>query len=94
MYEYLLLGTAFSGPTEEITRKWVYDAYEHWDQIRKTVDASEAGVTQISGYIFSSTTSSVTRVSNVLSYLFSSSNNWAFVESTDRGNFTDLSRCD
>lgn len=55
-------GTAFSGPTEEITRKWVADAFNHWDDIRKTPDASKAGVTELSGYIFSSTSESITRV--------------------------------
>jgi D-aspartate oxidase len=60
-------GTAFSGPTEQITRKWIYDAYHHWDEIRQSVDASNAGVCQMSGYIFSSTSPSITRVI-VLSY--------------------------
>ncbi|EDS33518.1 d-amino acid oxidase [Culex quinquefasciatus] len=47
-------GTSFAGPTEEITRKWISDAYRYWDEIRKTADAAEAGVAQLSGYIFSS----------------------------------------
>lgn len=56
-------GTSFSGPTEEITKKWVYDAYQHWDDIRKSAESSLAGVCQLSGYIFSSTSQSITRVS-------------------------------
>lgn len=57
-----MAGTAFSGPTDEITRKWIYDAYEHWDGIRKSSESSLAGVAQLSGYIFSSTSESITRV--------------------------------
>ncbi|EAT35138.1 AAEL012674-PA [Aedes aegypti] len=54
-------GTSFSGPTEEITRKWISDAYLYWDEIRKTADASEAGVAQLSAYIFSSTDPAIVR---------------------------------
>ncbi|CAO1414644.1 unnamed protein product [Diamesa serratosioi] len=53
--------TSFSGPTEEITRKWIYDSYQYWDSIRKTEESSLAGIAQISGYIFSSTAESITR---------------------------------
>lgn len=62
-------GTAFSGPSEEITRKWIYDAYQHWDSISNSVHASEAGVNHLSGYIFSSTSPSITRnplIENIL----------------------------
>lgn len=54
-------GTSFSGPTEEITRKWISDAYHYWDEIRKTREAAEAGVTQLSGYIFSSIDEAIVR---------------------------------
>ncbi|XP_055628020.1 D-aspartate oxidase [Toxorhynchites rutilus septentrionalis] len=54
-------GTSFSGPTEEMTRKWISDAYQYWDEIRKTEESSEAGVAQLSGYIFSSTDPSIVR---------------------------------
>uniref|UniRef100_A0A336MJL1 CSON000933 protein n=1 Tax=Culicoides sonorensis TaxID=179676 RepID=A0A336MJL1_CULSO len=47
-------GISFSGPTPEITNKWLYDAYHHWDDLRKSSDASQIGVTELSGYIFSS----------------------------------------
>ncbi|RZC41227.1 D-aspartate oxidase [Asbolus verrucosus] len=47
-------GTNFSGPTEEITRKWINDSYNYWDDIRNSVEGSLAGVASISGYIFSS----------------------------------------
>lgn len=55
-------GTSFSGPTDEITRKWIYDAYQHWDEIRKSTEANIAGVCQVSGYIFSSISVSISRV--------------------------------
>jgi D-aspartate oxidase len=65
-------GTSFSGSTEEITRKWVKDAYEHWDSIRKSADGSLAGVCQMSGYIFSSISADITRVRRLYtSYLIS-----------------------
>ncbi|XP_053685415.1 D-aspartate oxidase [Sabethes cyaneus] len=54
-------GTSFCGPTEDITRKWISDAYRYWDDIRKTEDASDAGVAQLSGYIFSSTDPAIVR---------------------------------
>ncbi|XP_055533300.1 D-aspartate oxidase [Wyeomyia smithii] len=54
-------GTSFCGPSEDITRKWISDAYRYWDDIRKTEDASNAGVTQLSGYIFSSTDPAIVR---------------------------------
>lgn len=55
-------GTAFSGPTEEITKKWVADSYEYWDKIRRTPEAAKAGVAELSGYIFSSISPAITRV--------------------------------
>lgn len=55
-------GTSFTGPTEEITKKWVVDSFKHWDDIRKTAEASKAGITELSGYIFSSISESITRV--------------------------------
>lgn len=55
-------GTAFSGGTEEITRKWIYDAYQYWDDLRKSRESSIAGVCQVSGYIFSSISRDITRV--------------------------------
>jgi D-aspartate oxidase len=47
-------GSSFSGPTEELTRKWIKDSYNYWDDLRNTSEGNKAGVTQISGYIFSS----------------------------------------
>ncbi|XP_015515244.1 D-amino-acid oxidase [Neodiprion lecontei] len=46
------VGNAFSGPTEDVTRKWVKDAYEYYDNIRKSPEAAIAGITEVSGYIF------------------------------------------
>lgn len=57
-----VLGSSFSGATDQITRKWVYDAYNYWDDIRISSNASLAGVCQLSGYMFSSISESITRV--------------------------------
>ncbi|KZC10767.1 PREDICTED: D-aspartate oxidase [Dufourea novaeangliae] len=46
------VGSSYSGPTEQITREWIRDSYEYYDDIRKSPDASFAGVTSISGYMF------------------------------------------
>ena len=50
-------------PTHNPHRKWISDAYHYWDEIRKTADAAEAGVAQLSGYIFSSIDPGIVRVS-------------------------------
>ncbi|CAH1169768.1 unnamed protein product [Phaedon cochleariae] len=47
-------GTSFTGPSEEITRKWINDSYFYWKNIEESEYGAEAGVTSISGYIFSS----------------------------------------
>ncbi|ERL86561.1 hypothetical protein D910_03968 [Dendroctonus ponderosae] len=47
-------GTSFCGPSEDITRKWIQDSYEFWDALRKTSEGIEAGILEVSGYIFSS----------------------------------------
>jgi D-aspartate oxidase len=54
-------GTNFQGPSEEITQKWIEDAYAFYDGILRSEDASRAGVMDVSGYIFSSKFSSVTK---------------------------------
>lgn len=54
-------GNGFHGATKEITRKWVTDAYNYWDNIRKSSEAPLAGVTQLSGYIFSTQSAATTR---------------------------------
>ncbi|XP_053971603.1 D-aspartate oxidase [Hylaeus volcanicus] len=46
------ISSSYSGPTENITKEWIRDSYEYYDDIRKTREASLAGVTSISGYIF------------------------------------------
>lgn len=48
-------GTSFAGPSDEITNRWIRDSFEHWDGIRRTEEAATAGVTALSGYIFSNT---------------------------------------
>ncbi|XP_020280030.1 D-aspartate oxidase [Pseudomyrmex gracilis] len=55
------VGSSFSGPTDAITRKWVKNSYEFYDAIRKTENASYAGVTDISGYIFANSSSNVVK---------------------------------
>ncbi|KAG5894772.1 hypothetical protein JTB14_005208 [Gonioctena quinquepunctata] len=47
-------GNSFSGPTELLTRKWIIDSYHHWERIQDSSEGAEAGVAEISGYIFSS----------------------------------------
>ncbi|KAJ3655362.1 hypothetical protein Zmor_014496 [Zophobas morio] len=47
-------GSGFSGPTEEITEKWINDSYHYWDDIRNNSEGGVAGITSISGYVFSS----------------------------------------
>ncbi|KOX80585.1 D-aspartate oxidase [Melipona quadrifasciata] len=46
------VGSSYSGPTEEITRDWLRDSYTYYDDIRKSHEASSAGITAISGYMF------------------------------------------
>lgn len=42
-------------------RKWVTDAYEYYDEVRKSSDAAKMGVTQLSGYIFSTRSEQIVR---------------------------------
>ncbi|XP_003705361.1 D-amino acid oxidase 1 [Megachile rotundata] len=46
------IGSSYSGPTEKITKEWIRNSYEYYDDIRKSHEASLAGVTAISGYMF------------------------------------------
>ncbi|CAL1675040.1 unnamed protein product [Lasius platythorax] len=47
------VGASFGSFSEEkVTKKWIKDSYEFYDDIRKSDCASYAGVTDISGYIF------------------------------------------
>ncbi|KAM0729812.1 D-aspartate oxidase [Formica fusca] len=47
------VGASFGSYNEEkVTKKWIKDSYEFYDDIRKSDLASYAGVTNISGYIF------------------------------------------
>ncbi|XP_030765616.1 D-aspartate oxidase [Sitophilus oryzae] len=54
-------GTSFCGPTQEITQKWINDSYTYWDEIRRSPEGARAGVTELSGYIFSSQHSQAVR---------------------------------
>nr|XP_033338683.1 D-aspartate oxidase [Megalopta genalis] len=47
------IGSSYSGPTERITREWIGNSYEYYDDLRKSHEALQAGVTMISGYMFS-----------------------------------------
>ncbi|XP_037956196.1 D-aspartate oxidase-like [Teleopsis dalmanni] len=53
--------TSFMGPTVDITQKWITDAFNYWDEIRRSKEAPLAGVCQLSGYIFSSISPKITR---------------------------------
>ncbi|XP_028146929.1 D-aspartate oxidase [Diabrotica virgifera virgifera] len=54
-------GHGFTGPNREITQKWIDDSYYYWKNIRDSVEAAEAGVTEISGYTFSNREKSIVR---------------------------------
>ena len=43
-------------------RQWIKDSYEFYDAVRKMDDASYAGVTDISGYIFANSSQDTVRV--------------------------------
>jgi len=43
-------------------RQWIKDSYEFYDAVRKMDDASHAGVTDISGYIFANSSQDIVRV--------------------------------
>lgn len=73
-------GTAFSGPTDEITKKWVADSYNYWDKIRKTPDAAKAGIAELSGFIFSSISPAITRVYIKVYLILSELNYISFLE--------------
>ncbi|XP_069701261.1 D-aspartate oxidase [Periplaneta americana] len=45
--------TSFSGTSPEITSQWIRDSYEYYDVLRCSEQSSRAGVSQISGYMFS-----------------------------------------
>lgn len=47
--------------------KWINDAYAYWDAMSKTEEASLAGVTELSAYIFSSTSENIVKVSSMCS---------------------------
>ncbi|XP_050299030.1 D-aspartate oxidase [Anthonomus grandis grandis] len=54
-------GTSFSGPTDEITEKWVKDSYYYWENVKDSNEAGTAGVIEISGYMFSSSIPDIVR---------------------------------
>ncbi|XP_067630829.1 D-aspartate oxidase [Eurosta solidaginis] len=54
-------GTSFTGPTKEITQQWIIDAFNYWDEIRRSKEAPLAGVCQLSGYIYSSTSPKIVK---------------------------------
>lgn len=41
--------------------KWLRDAYHYYDEIRKSSEANRIGVTQLSGYIFSTKSKSIVK---------------------------------
>ncbi|KAG8226345.1 hypothetical protein J437_LFUL014588 [Ladona fulva] len=46
-------GSSYSGPTLEITKKWISDSYSYYDGLRISSEGERAGVFPISGYKFS-----------------------------------------
>ncbi|XP_035435135.2 D-aspartate oxidase isoform X1 [Spodoptera frugiperda] len=54
-------GTSFKGPTNEITKKWLNDSWQFWQDILKTPDAEKMGVMPLGCYIFSKENYHVTR---------------------------------
>ncbi|KYQ51870.1 D-aspartate oxidase [Trachymyrmex zeteki] len=55
------VGASFCGPNETVTRQWIKNSYEFYDALRKMDDASHAGVTDISGYIFANSSQDTVR---------------------------------
>lgn len=54
-------GPSFKGPTKDITKRWIVDSWNYWQEILKTSDAFEAGIMQFDTYIFSKDNYQVTR---------------------------------
>lgn len=54
-------GTSFKGPTKEITKRWIVDSWNYWQEILKTPHAAEAGIMPLSVYIFSKDNYHVTK---------------------------------
>ncbi|ODM88095.1 D-aspartate oxidase [Orchesella cincta] len=54
-------GTSFSAGNDEVTQKWITDSYDFYNQILHSESAFEAGIMQVSGYIFSSKSPSITK---------------------------------
>ncbi|OWR48574.1 d-amino acid oxidase, partial [Danaus plexippus plexippus] len=46
-------GTSFRGPQAEVTKKWIKDSWNYWQEILKTPEAPAAGLMTLSSYIFS-----------------------------------------
>ncbi|XP_026759960.2 D-aspartate oxidase [Galleria mellonella] len=45
-------GSSFRGATREITHKWIDDSWYYWQDILKSSEASNAGIMELSTYIF------------------------------------------
>lgn len=43
-------------------RCWIRDSYEYYDDIRKSYEASFAGITAISGYLFANSSPEIVKV--------------------------------
>ncbi|XP_072949857.1 D-aspartate oxidase [Epargyreus clarus] len=54
-------GTSFRGSTKEITKKWIDNSWEYWQEILKSSEAPQAGLMSFSSYIFSKENYQVTR---------------------------------
>ncbi|XP_058800622.1 D-aspartate oxidase [Phymastichus coffea] len=47
------VSSTFSGPSENITKKWITDSYNYYEAISRSSEGADAGVTSISGYMYS-----------------------------------------
>ena len=50
----------------KIVRQWLVDAYHHYKKIQNSIETVEAGVQEVSGYVFSSKFPEVTKVVHIL----------------------------
>lgn len=53
--------SSFSGPTLEITKRWMADSYEYYDKLRICAEGEHSGVFQLTGYHLSDTSPSLVR---------------------------------
>ncbi|XP_034934958.1 D-aspartate oxidase [Chelonus insularis] len=55
------VGHSYSGPTEEITKKWISDSYSYYDNIRNNYKPIHSGITQSAIYMYSNSNADVVK---------------------------------